>query len=137
MQEKRQFSNQLVNFARTLVFLVGVVMRRKIIVSLTIIVVSGITSDVGERSSVRSDGICQRKGKLDYTRLSVKKKRIKKHTDRAKYFNLLRVLAQSILSTSHKPLSSTHRELKQSPLSFAILGSRNKRPKQLEIREHR
>ena len=32
-----------------------------------------------------------------YTRLSVKKKRIKK-TDRAKYLNLLRVLAQSILS---------------------------------------
>ena len=30
MQEKRQFSNQLVNFARTLVFLVGVVMRRKL-----------------------------------------------------------------------------------------------------------
>ena len=46
------------------VFSVGVVIRRKINVSLTIIVVSGITSDVGERSSVRSDGICQRKGKL-------------------------------------------------------------------------
>ena len=66
----------------------------------------------------------------------LRKKELKKHTDRAKYFNLLRVLAQSILSTSHKPSPSTHRELKQSPLTFATLGSRNKRPKELEIREH-
>ena len=62
------------------VFSVGVVMRRKLTVSLTIIVLSGITSDVGERSSVRSDGICQRKGKWDYTRLSVKKKKELKNT---------------------------------------------------------
>ena len=39
-------------------------MRRKLTVSLTIIGVSGITPDVGERSSVRSDGICHGKGKL-------------------------------------------------------------------------
>ena len=76
------------------------------------------------------------KEKLVYTRLSIKKKE-NENTDRAKHFNLLRVLAQSILSTSHKPLPSTHRESKQSPLTFAILGSRNKRPKELEIREHR
>ena len=84
--------------------------RRKLTVLLTVSLVSGITSDVNKRSSVCSDGICQRKGKLDYTRLLVKKKRIKKHTDRAKYFNLLRVLAQSILSTSHKPLVKSLQE---------------------------
>ena len=78
----------------------------------------------------------EEKEKLVIQDCRLRKKRIKK-TDRAKYFNLLRVLAQSILSTSHKPLPSTHRELKQSPLTFAILGSRNKRPKELEIREHR
>ena len=33
-------------------------------VSLTIIVVEGITSDVGKSPSVGSDGICQRKEKL-------------------------------------------------------------------------
>ena len=49
---RRKFRNQLVNFARTLVFSVGVVIRRKLTVSLTIIVVSGITSDAGKRSSV-------------------------------------------------------------------------------------
>ena len=67
----------------------------------------------------------------------LRKKELKKHTDRAKYFNLHRVLGELILSTSHKPLPSTHRELKQSPLTSAILGSRNKRPKEVEIREHR
>ena len=46
-------------------------------VSLTIIVVSGITSDVGERSSVRSDGICQRKGKLVIQDYRLKKKELK------------------------------------------------------------
>ena len=65
------------------------------------------------------------------------RKKENENTDRAKYFNLLRVLAQLILSTSHKPLPSTHRELKQSSLTFALLGSRNKGPKELEIRQHR
>ena len=76
---RRKFRNQLVNFTRALVFSVGVVIRRKLNVSLTIIVVSGTTSDVGKTSSIRSDGICQRKEKLVYTRLSVKKKREWKH----------------------------------------------------------
>ena len=55
---RREFSNQLVNLKafRMFVFSVGVVMRRKIRklknVSLTIIVVSGITSEAGKRSSV-------------------------------------------------------------------------------------
>jgi len=55
---RRKFRNQLVNLKafRMFVFSVGVVMRRKLSklknVSLTIIVVSGITSDVGERSSI-------------------------------------------------------------------------------------
>ena len=54
----------------------------------------------------------EEKEKLVYTRLSVKKKE-NENTDREKS-NLLRVLAQSVLSASHKPLPSTHRELKQS-----------------------
>ena len=81
-KRRRKFSNKLVNgerFARTFVFSVSVVRRRKLSklrkVSLTIIVVSGITSDVSERSSVCSDGICKRKREIGYTRLSVKKKR--------------------------------------------------------------
>ena len=49
-------------------------MRRKLTVSLTIAVVSGITSDVNKRSSVCSDGICQTKREIGYTRLSIKKK---------------------------------------------------------------
>ena len=49
--------------------------------------VSGITSDVGERSSVWSDGICQRKGKFGYTRLSIKKQN-KKITNLSKTFQL-------------------------------------------------
>ena len=72
------------------------------------------------------------KGKLVIQDCRRRKKEIKKHTDQAKYFNLLRVLAQSILSTLHKPLPSTHWELKQSALTSAIFGSRNKRPKELE-----
>ena len=71
------------------------------------------------------------KEKLVYTRLSVKKKE-NENTDRAKYHNLLRVLAQSVLSTSHKPLSSTHRELKQLPSTSPSRGQLNKRSKQLE-----
>ena len=42
------------------------------------------------------------KREIGYTRLSVKKKE-NENTDRAKYFNLLQVLAQSIPSISHKP----------------------------------
>ena len=61
--------------------------RRKLTVSLTIIVASGITSDVGKRSSVCADGICQRKGKFGYTRLSIKKQN-KKITNLSKTFQL-------------------------------------------------
>ena len=83
-KRRRKFSNQLVNVwaFRTLVFSVGVVMRRKLSklrkVSFTIIVVSGITSDVGERSSVRWDGICQRKGKLVIQDCRLRKRELKK-----------------------------------------------------------
>ena len=50
------------------------------------------------------------------------RKKENENTDRAKYYNLLRVLAQSVLSTSHKPLSSTHRELKQFPSTSPSCG---------------
>ena len=60
------------------------------------------------------------------------RKKENEDTDRAKYYNLLRVLAQSVLSTSHKPLSSTHQELKQSPSSSPSRGQLNKRSKQLQ-----
>ena len=107
-------------------------MRRKLSklknVSLTIIVASGITSDVSERSPVCSDGICKRKRETGYTRLSVKKKE-NENTDRAKYYNLLRVLAQSVLSTSHKPLSSTHQEFGSIPSTSPSCGQLNKRSK--------
>ena len=45
-----------------------------------------------------------KKREIGYTRLSVKKKRIKKHTDRAKYLNLPRVPAQSVLSIVQTPM---------------------------------
>ena len=76
------------------------------------------------------------KREIGYTRLSVKKKE-NENTDRAKYFNLLRVLAQSIPSISHKPLVKSLQEFGWIPSTFPILGSRNKRPKELEICEHR
>ena len=86
---------------------------------------------------LRSDRMESVKGEGNWIIQDSVKKKENENTDRAKYFNLIPVVAQSILSTSHKPLPSTHRELKQNPLTFAILGSRNKRPKELEIREHR
>ena len=70
---RRNFRNQLVNnkikrFARIFVFSEGRVIRRKFSklknVSLTIIVVAGITSDVAKSPSVGSDGICKSKEKL-------------------------------------------------------------------------
>ena len=60
------------------------------------------------------------------------RKKENKNTDRAKYFNLLRVLAQSVLSTSHKPLPSSHRELKQSRSTSPSRRQLNKRSKQLQ-----
>ena len=62
--------------------------RRKLTVSLTVRVVSGITSDVGKRSSVRSDGICQRKGKLVIQDCRLRKKRIKKKNRSSKILQL-------------------------------------------------
>ena len=59
------------------------------------------------------------------------RKKENENTDRAKYFNLLRVLAQSVLSTSHKPLPSTHRESKQSQSTSPSRGQLNKRSRQL------
>ena len=57
---------------------------------------------------------------IGYTRLSVKKKkRIKKHTDRAKYLNLPRVPAQSVLSVIRSVNRANANGMKFSGISTA------------------
>ena len=94
--------------------------RRNLTVSLTVSVVSGIISDVGKTSSVCSDGICQRKEKWLY-------KEHKKKTGRAKYYNLLRVLAQSILPIARTLAEQNSLEFEQFPSTSPSRGQLNKR----------
>ena len=69
---------------------------------------------------------------IGYTRLSVKKQKIKKKkTDRAKYYNLLRVLAQSILPIARTPAEQNSLEFGRLQSTSPNHGLISKRSKQL------